>query len=1411
MLAEWAARAGRLEDLKRAVEARASKPLAEVQARVILSYLGAAGGDVGVARESLEWLDRRLDKDAGLNTSILSLHAALATLDYRESMTEAIALLDHVLRAVNTVNSDRTWIEAMQFELARARLGRSDMAAARKSCDEYVTASARANGDNPHSRHSSLRRIVAACAAACHWAEAWDYLKRSADLERDPNAATSIGLELDRLFAETEAKPAGARFEFLKNFVLPTDPKRPIRLVAIEFTPGATPQSPPSDRGLVNTVGLLIDAARDSGRLDALAEAIKPHVAAKGENAEYLALMVDIARGRAQDAAPRIRQIVARVDNEVKESELQQGPASDADENPTVHEEWTEGLLALACMNAPALRSLGEELADRLVAAPTNRQPAAPLLGPLRSSSAKLKIAREMAVERAIPADLGLPLWWSGSQNSAPGQAEGWVAHEGHLKLVPGSPPRPLRLATPLAGTFELTCDASEGGLLEYGGHLFSPLRPVAAANPETGNPVSARNASKATSDDPVFHRFRLAVTPDRIRCWVDGRLLYESDDTGRSSPWLALVPAGDVNGPLIFRNIRLKGMPISPSEVNLCEGTRLHWGATRLTPLGRRGTIDPGDQDAEDNSESSLNWTTNGVSWSIRWSATTDPPREHWTLKDGTIEGSPIISPDGRPQPSRLSYAYELRDGDSVRYEFMYIPDAVMIHPCFGRRVFVLGPEGVSVRLLNAEDDALLDVAQFESGPVRPSRAHRLPLKAGEWNSLALTVESASVKLVLNGETIHQTSLGRLDDARFGLFHFRDRTAARVRSVILNVAGSRPAMSGVTDLAARPESNSSREDRLLRRAWVGERVLRHNIRAIQEHSRNLPLPDRYDALLAWVLPEGGAFSPRFVGDFEPGDPTAATDGVGRCENESVAVVPAIELVTAAKSLSRLDDLSSKVRKPDGLDWRTDPGRIALEALIALARERDDEASACLGLLRNRFLAASPRAGEPGWPEFVAATAALRRPALRREAAALLDATVSALNETASDTALSLNIRHWADIARVTDSSSEPPASVPTLANWTPSSRVKAATDGAGFPQAFWTCRDGELHHHPGHSDDRLIFASPLLGDFEVTCEVNLAERRALRVAYGGLGVELAPDGKNLRIFSSASSSWTTPVEKPLDLAKLWHTYRLTARAGRCEFAIDGRVIYESRLSCASSPWLTLHAPARSIGGLRNLQITGRPEIPDRVELAGGPDLRGWSAEYFAGTVGFDEAAWLKFGGEIRGRPSPSKQGRNHENILQYERPLAESDSIEYEFEYKPGRLLVHPALDRLVFILDQNGVVVHRLTAAGHDRNDLASDNRTVEPPCRRGPAQLPLRNGEWNRMQIALRGNKVKLQLNGVEIYELSLESTNRRNFGLYYEADQTEARVRGVRLRGTWPGTLPEPGDLMTSQAAAHTPGR
>ena len=57
--------------------------------------------------------------------------------------------------------------------------------------------------------------------------------------------------------------------------------------------------------------------------------------------------------------------------------------------------------------------------------------------------------------------------------------------------------------------------------------------------------------------------------------------------------------------------------------------------------------------------------------------------------------------------------------------------------------------------------------------------------------------------------------------------------------------------------------------------------------------------------------------------------------------------------------------------------------------------------------------------------------------------------------------------------------------------------------------------------------------------------------------------------------------------------------------------------------------------------------------------------------------------------------------------------PLQDGDVLTYEFLYEPGQVMVHPALDRLVFLCEPAGVRLHWMTGGPEDLFGLAGRQR--------------------------------------------------------------------------------------------------
>ena len=79
-------------------------------------------------------------------------------------------------------------------------------------------------------------------------------------------------------------------------------------LVPTDAPPAAFGPVAVTANGVLNTASLLIDAARETGQLDALADDLKKFAAEKVENAQLMFWLAQIARGQGGTIAPELEE-----------------------------------------------------------------------------------------------------------------------------------------------------------------------------------------------------------------------------------------------------------------------------------------------------------------------------------------------------------------------------------------------------------------------------------------------------------------------------------------------------------------------------------------------------------------------------------------------------------------------------------------------------------------------------------------------------------------------------------------------------------------------------------------------------------------------------------------------------------------------------------------------------------------------------------------------------------------------------------------------------------------------------------------------------------------------------------------------------------------------------------------------
>ena len=358
---------------------------------------------------------------------------------------------------------------------------------------------------------------------------------------------------------------------------------------------------------------------------------------------------------------------------------------------------------------------------------------------------------------------------------------------------------------------------------------------------------------------------------------------------------------------------------------------------------------------------------------------------------------------------------------------------------------------------------------------------------------------------------------------------------------------------------------------------------------------------------------------------------------------------------------------------------------------------------------------------------------------------------------------------------------------------WIPAVMEWANANGRG-PVPFWNYREQDIAHGGGDGHDYIYFQSPLQGTFSVEAEVATYGWRETRMMYHGHWV--GPQYTKVVVdLGNLTSSWHSPkIDPPVEFGD-WCPMKLLVQPGKATYFISGQKVHEQPLPDNADPWLGFMSWGNLSGGARSIRITGQPQIPDELKISEQNDLIGWTATPYGDPMTNDEnSAWLKSDSEIVGKKFVPTPGRKRQSLLRYHRPLREDSVLNYDFFYVPNQTHVHPALGRMSFLIDPDGVKVHWLTDAQWDRSSLGPDNVVADKSHQIGTGSLPLKTDDWNHLEMTVIGDTVKLKLNSVAVYESPVGLTNQRQFGFFHYADETDVRVKEVVYRGDWPKTLP-----------------
>jgi tetratricopeptide (TPR) repeat protein len=593
--------------------------------------------------------------------------------------------------------------------------------------------------------------------------------------------------------------------------------------------------------------------------------------------------------------------------------------------------------------------------------------------------------------------------------------------------------------------------------------------------------------------------------------------------------------------------------------------------------------------------------------------------------------------------------------------------------------------------------------------------------------------------------------------------------------------------------------------------------------------------PDRYARLKDWMLPSAQHRTVRMVTCLAPAETPPAAFGVPPLPVRSDVLSLAEVLVDAARSIGKLDELAREL-EPAVNDKV--PRASILLTLLQIARGEGAGREARLEQMALELAKKHPPRHSladlvPEWSgvshnsidvnDYLVARSCLADPRLRPLGERMLGSLMNAATAEQDNS--------WIHVLRLDQARSALASAGPqaTIAALTPepslwhSAAPSAGSFSTNLAAPLWIEQEGHLCHLSGGFQDNLYLTLPLAGSFDFAVDVYYDQGWDGAIGYGGRFLGSAPSGQE----ATTSGPNLATAQANVSLQKqTFHRLTLQVRPGLLRYLVDGRFWQEDRTPSSASPWLVLQVPGNKRGLFRNLTLDGTPTLMREVALVEGDRLEGWTASLYHEARSYQESGrfytrrgwpvvevdagkrdWSakasvvqsrRLDSDVRPAPVPSH--------LAYQRPLRAGESVAYEFYYEPGSSMVYPALGRLVFLLEPDGVRLHWLTSSPDEWTGLAVGNTVKGPAGPRAPARLSLQPAAWNALKMTLTERAVTLELNGTTVYECPLDAEANRTFGLFHFKDQTRAEVRRLMLRGDW--HLPElqPGWLTRRKQTA-----
>jgi tetratricopeptide (TPR) repeat protein len=1381
-IARWSVAAKKEDDLRQRIASRATRPNSALAGQVLTAFLAVESKAYDQVAASLTAMVQTLNAQPRPEAAATASHAAAVAFAVPELQESALPLMQAVTKGIapsNSSNEGHVNLLAQYYTAKRMIPDLKSLYEAHLERKLPHYAQYAGNSDyGTYLQRNDLSNTVVMVAPARDVSLTLDFLGRLADLPI-PKEYGDMSMEVPmwHVAMQVRGMPAQERYALLRDWTLPTEKRRTLRFVS-SFISGQQPlevlllsdaSAAKPEEALVSNFAMLVSAAKEAGKLDELQASVDAAVQEKMIHAPALAAMVALAR-EDQSAVAKVQAFVNATRERAKG--LPTSPlANRVDRYSRIEIMGDDAIVAFAAMQSDKGREQGQKLARVVLQERRSLYQAVPHASRLVALDALHGLNAEDGRSALSP---GLRYW---VPQTPPQHVAGvggipmwWTAHGGHVTHITGSSYDHLFFKYPLVGTFEFsfeahTYDLSQGEIA-YGGLVSNPQMWFSNVTifPVSQHETVTRGATVESMNN--WNRYSVKVSPQSIRFYSNNHLVYEETDPSRTSPWLHLVSLNERRSD--FRKLKLTGSLEVSRQVELVHGDRMEgWISSDSAKMPSRLTL----------REPAL-----PIQTQERYQREEDTRPLQWYAQEGVLWGAVDA---GKSGTSHLYYHRPLLSGETIRYQFLATEGKACIHPTLGRFAFVFEPAGVQLQWTSTPSSQQLFGLAMKSTIDEPNNRRgpaELPLKPNAWNDVQLSLEGDVARLMLNGELVYERTMEPANSSFFGLLHHRDRGTAQVRNIVLT--GDWPEKLSAADLdnlLAPASTDESPQLRKARHELVREEELVEDAYDVWQQAQSLSPEARYQMAANWVLP--GADHPTF----------RLQSGF----KSTQLAAPAFELVRTAAELKRLDELDSAVKDGGAKVDGSERDVLALRTLIAINRPDDKAATAYLKVMEESLKTLDPYTPEYlRFAEFVVADAALSRPALRRQALALAEILVEQQQSQAQASDWEKRVcalRAHARLLNVSPAAELSFQSPKGLTQWTPISFPTAEFRGKKFSLPIWSFEKGRISFHNGNGSDSLYFRSPLQGDFEVHFRLTTAKGQEIRMMYDALATDLSQGGglSTLRV-PLARAGLQLPLSEKLPGWGDVVDCKLVVKGGEYKLLVGDKEISSQRLGTNSDPWLAIQSSNQQAEGrVENVRIVGSPTVPEVLKLSEAPTLSSWRADYYGETIDDTTATWLKDKNEIVGKRFESAPNSHRESLLTYHRPLLEDGEIEYEFYYESGKTLVHPAIGRYAFLLNEERVRLHQLTDAAFERNGLTPDN---EAPLSGSAKKFKLADGDWNRVKIALTGDTMTISIGGETIGQHTLQQGEPRHFGLFRYSDATEARVRNVTYEGKWSQQIP-----------------